>query len=125
MLIVVVNEPIHRGIDRHIDLCIVQRCNTGQHNGRTVGLHCRTCIKVINILYEYTHRDFLICVIAGQINAHQGHKLDFRVFLHILQHVFLSRIGGNYIQQFIHFDILLSKKRTGSKKATPAEASIP
>ena len=102
MLVVVIHEPVHRGVDRHIKLGVVQGGDAGEHNGRTVGLHSRTCIEIIYILNEDAHGNLLIGIIAGHVDAHQGNELDFRMLAYILEHFFLAGISGNYIQKFIH-----------------------
>ena len=68
---IIINEPLDRRIDRHIYLCIVQRSDTSQHNGRTIRLNSRTGIEIIDIFQEDTHRNLFIRIITGHIYTDQ------------------------------------------------------
>ena len=102
MFHIVVNKPIDRRINRHIDLCIVQCCNARQDNRRSISLDCSTRIKVIDIFQENLHWNFLIRVVSCHVNADQRNKLDFRMCLHEFQYIIFRRVSRNDIEKFIH-----------------------
>lgn len=69
VLHVVVDEPVDGRIDRHIDFRVVQGGDARQYDGRTIRLDSRASIELIDILEEDAHRDLLIRIVAGHIDA--------------------------------------------------------
>ena len=79
VLVIVIDEPVDRRVDRHIDFCVVQCGYARQYHRRAVGLHRRAGVKFVHILQENPHRDFLVRVVAGEVDADQRDELDLRV----------------------------------------------
>ena len=109
MLVVVIDEPVDRRVDGHIDLRIVQRGDPRQHHRGAVGLHRRPGVELVHILQENPHRDLFVRIVAGEVDAHQRDELDLRVGFQHARNLVFRRFCGNHIQQVVHFDCHLSE----------------
>ena len=108
MLVIVIDEPVHRRVDRHIDFRVVQRGDARQDYRRAVRLHCGAGVEVVHILQEDSHRNFLVRIVSGEIDADQRDEFDFRMGFQHFEDFFFGRVCGDYIQQIVHFDYRLS-----------------
>ena len=76
---VVVHEPVHGQVGHHIHTGVVQRSNPGQHHGRAVGLGRMAVEHGIHVVQQSADGYFFVGVVPGKVNAHEGHKFDFRM----------------------------------------------
>lgn len=98
VLHVVVDEPVDGRIDRHIDFRVVQGGDARQYDGRTIRLDSRASIELIDILEEDAHRDLLIRIVAGHIDADQRYELDLGMCFERVQDFFFFGVCRNHIK---------------------------
>lgn len=98
VLHVVVDEPVDGRIDRHIDFRVVQGGDARQYDGGTIRLDSRASIELIDILEEDAHRDLLIRIVAGHIDADQRYELDLGMCFERVQDFFFFGVCRNHIK---------------------------
>ena len=98
ILKIIINKPVYGWINRHINLSIVQSCNTSQHNRRTICLYCGTSIEIIHILQENSYRNLLISIVTCMVNTNQRNKFNLWMSLQHGYNILLLRIRGDDIQ---------------------------
>ena len=78
-LLIVVDEPVDCGIDRQIDLGVVDRRDLRQDDGGAVRLHGGAVVELVDVLDENPHGDLLIRIVARHVDAHERDETHLRM----------------------------------------------
>ena len=101
IFIIVINVPVDGAVSDHVDSGIIECCNVHEYNGGSIGLHSFSCEEVLIIFHKNFNRNFLIGIVACQINSYQRYESDFRMLCQQGQNSFFSILtSGDAVQQF-------------------------
>ena len=77
--VIVVDEPVDARVGFDVNTGIGQGSNAWQDNGRTVCLESRCIEEFIVFIEEYTNRNLFVRIVAGEVDAYERYKFNFRV----------------------------------------------
>lgn len=77
--VIVVDEPVDARVGFDVNTGIGQGSNSRQDDGRTVCLESRCIEEFIVFIEEYTNRNLFVRIVAGEVDAYERYKFNFRV----------------------------------------------